>query len=191
MSTTASSSFNLKEHGLRVTEVHRNLPPSALYEHAIRYEKDASIAENGALVAYSGVKTGRSPKDKRVVKHPSSEKDVWWGPVNVPCDEHTFQINRQRALDYLNTCPRLYCFDGFAGWDPKYRLKVRVICSRPYHALFMHTMLIRPTRDELATFGAPDFVIYNAGAFPANRQTSGKSEERRVGKECRLRWTSY
>ena len=65
--------FNLKEHGVTVAEIHRNLPPRALYEHAIRYEKDASIAENGALVAYSGAKTGRSPKDKRVVKHPDSE----------------------------------------------------------------------------------------------------------------------
>ena len=54
--------FNLEQHQLTVGEVHRNLPPSSLYEHAIRYEKDASIAENGALVAYSGVKTGRSPE---------------------------------------------------------------------------------------------------------------------------------
>ena len=138
--------FNLEQHQLTVGDVHHNLPPSSLYEHAIRYEKDSSIAENGALVAYSGVKTGRSPKDKRVVKHPDSEKDVWWGPVNMPCDAQTFAINRQRALDYLNTRERLYCFDGFAGWDPKYRIKVRVICSRPYHALFMHTMLIRPTK---------------------------------------------
>ena len=153
-------SFDLSVHGLTVTQVQHNLPPSALYEHAIRFEKDASIAENGALVAYSGVKTGRSPKDKRVVKNSASENDIWWGPVNIPCDEHTFQINRQRALDYLNTRERLYCFDGFAGWDPKYRIKVRVICSRPYHALFMHTMLIRPTREELASFGTPDFVIY-------------------------------
>ena len=75
------------------------------------------------------------------------------GTINIPCDERTFQINRQRALDYLNTREQLYCFDGFAGWDPKYRIKVRVICSRPYHALFMHTMLIRPTREELTSFG--------------------------------------
>src|SRR5215470_7738988 len=167
------NAFDLKDQELTVAEVHRNLPVGALYEHAIRYEKDASIADNGALVAYSGAKTGRSPKDKRVVKHPDSEKDVWWGPVNIPFDEKTFAINRQRARDYLNTRERLYCFDGFAGWDPKYRIKVRVICSRPYHALFMHTMLIRPTRDEFANFGTPDFVIYNAGAFPANRLTSG------------------
>ena len=84
-----------------------------------------------------------------------------------------FEINRQRALDYLNTRQRLYCFDGYAGWDPKYRIKVRVICSRPYHALFMHTMLIRPAHEELAAFGKPDLTIYNAGAFPANRLTSG------------------
>ena len=167
------SRFNLQEHELTVAEVHRNLPPSALYEHSIRYEKNASIAENGALVAYSGAKTGRSPKDKRVVRHPSSEKDVWWGSVNIPLDPNAFAINRERARDYLNTRERLYCFDGFAGWDPKYRIKVRVICSRPYHALFMHTMLIRPTSAELAEYGKPDFVIYNAGAFPSNRLTTG------------------
>ncbi len=113
------------------------------------------------------------PKDKRIVKHPNSEADVWWGPVNIPLDELSFAINRERAHDYLNTRDRLYCFDGFAGWDPKYRIKVRVVCSRPYHALFMHTMLIRPTQQELADFGTPDFVICNAGAFPANRLTPG------------------
>ncbi len=165
--------FNLKDFDLTVAEVYRNLPPSALYEHAIRYDKDASIADNGALVAYSGAKTGRSPKDKRIVKNPQSENDVWWGAVNVAVDTRTFDVVRERAKDYLNICERLYCFDGFAGWDPNYRIKVRVICERPYHALFMHTMLIRPTREELASFGKPDFVIYNAGRFPANKYTAG------------------
>jgi phosphoenolpyruvate carboxykinase (ATP) len=168
-----SSPFNLQDHGLTVAEVHRNLPPSALYENAMRYEKDATIAENGALVAYSGAKTGRSPKDKRVVQHPGSEADIWWGPVNIAIQPLAFAINRERARDYLNICERLYCFDGYAGWDLKYRIKVRVICSRTYHALFMHTMLIRPNKQELAEFGQPDFVIYNAGAFPANSLTSG------------------
>jgi phosphoenolpyruvate carboxykinase (ATP) len=167
------STFDLKAHEITVTEVHRNLPPGALYEHAIRYEKDASIAANGALVAYSGAKTGRSPKDKRIVRDPASEKDIWWGLVNIPIDPATFAINRERARDYLNTRERLYCIDGFAGWDPKYRVKIRVICSRPYHALFMRTMLIRPAPEELDAFGAPEFTIYNAGEFPANRLTVG------------------
>jgi len=168
-----NTSFNLHDYDIIVAEVHRNLPASVLYEHAIRFEKEACIADNGALVAYSGSKTGRSPKDKRIVRNPNSEASVWWGQVNIPLDAASFAINRERARDYLNTCERVYCFDGFAGWDPKYRIKVRVICSRPYHALFIHTMLIRPTKQELDTFGAPDFVICNAGAFPSNRFTVG------------------
>jgi phosphoenolpyruvate carboxykinase (ATP) len=172
--------FSLQDHGLTVEDVRRNLPPSRLYEEAIRHERDARIADTGALVAYSGAKTGRSPKDKRVVRRPESENDVWWGNVNVPLEAQSFEINRERAKDYLNTCPRLYCFDGFAGWDPENRVKVRVVCSRPYHALFMHIMLIRPTRDELTSFGKPDYVVYNAGQFPANRHTPGMSSKTSV-----------
>src|SRR5580700_11027946 len=87
------SSFNLQQHEIAVEEIHRNLAPSALYEHAILYEKDAHIAENGALVAYSGVKTGRSPKDKRVVKEgasENSENDIWWvRPTPRPTPTHS------------------------------------------------------------------------------------------------------
>ncbi|MBX3438274.1 MAG: phosphoenolpyruvate carboxykinase (ATP), partial [Planctomycetaceae bacterium] len=131
----------------------------------------------GALIAYSGAKTGRSPADKRIVKHPQSEQDIWWGDINIPISQDVFEINLERATDYLNTRSRLFCIDGFAGWDPKYRLKVRVICARPYHALFMHNMLIRPTPQELADFGEPDCVIFNAGEFPANRRTTGMSSK--------------
>jgi phosphoenolpyruvate carboxykinase (ATP) len=172
--------FHLEGHGITVEDVRRNLPPSQLYEEAIRHDADSRIAESGALVAYSGAKTGRSPQDKRFVRHPKTEQEIWWGPVNVPLEPHIFEINRERAKDYLNTQARLYCFDGFAGWDPDYRVKVRVICSRPYHALFMHIMLIRPTRDELAAFGEPDYVIYNAGQFPANRFTAGMTSKTSV-----------
>ena len=167
-----ADSFDLRAHGITVTEIHRNLAVGALYEHAIRYEKKASIVESGALATYSGAKTGRSPKDKRVVKHPNSEAEVWWGAVNIPLEPQTFAINRERARDYLNSRERIYCVDGFAGWDPRYRFKVRVICSRPYHALFMRTMLVRPTKQELSEFGEPDVVIYNAGGFPANSLTA-------------------
>jgi phosphoenolpyruvate carboxykinase (ATP) len=165
--------YDLSKYGISVTNTIRNLNPARLYEEAIRHEPKTTISSTGALIAYSGAKTGRSPKDKRIVKHPTSEKDIWWGAVNLPIEEHYFQINRERAKDYLNTRDRLYVVDGFAGWDPIYRLKIRIICSRPYHALFMRNMLIRPTRDEMADFGEPDYVIYNAGSFPANRLTTG------------------
>ena len=188
--------FNLKQHGLSCRNVYRNLPPSRLYEEAIRHESGTTISDTGALIAYSGEKTGRSPKDKRVVKHPDSSDEIWWGPVNFPLDEATFFINRERATDYLNTRERLYCVDAFAGWDPDYRIRVRVICARPYHALFMHNMLIRPTDAELADFGDPEFVIFNAGGFPANRYTTGMTSRTSVDlslerKEVVLLGTEY
>jgi phosphoenolpyruvate carboxykinase (ATP) len=187
-------------------ELRRNAPPAQLYEDAIRNE-GAIISSSGALINFSGKKTGRSPKDKRIVFEETSKDHIWWGPVNIKMDERktlspsclpflisirpdTFEINRERAIDYLNTRDLVYVFDGFAGWDPKYRIKVRVVCARAYHALFMvsdfllrsssssthrskHNMLIRPTDEELKNFGEPDFTIYNAGQFPANRFTKG------------------
>lgn len=174
------SEFKLATLGINVPDVARNLPACTLYEEAIRREAGTSISHRGALIAYSGTKTGRSPSDKRVVRCPDTEQDVWWGDVNIPIDETSFDINRERAIDYLNTRDRLYVVDGFAGWNPKYRIKVRVICARPYHALFMRNMLIRPTREELAEFGEPGCVIFNAGAFPANSHTAGMTSKTSV-----------
>jgi phosphoenolpyruvate carboxykinase (ATP) len=171
--------FSLKSYDIHVADVRRNESPAHLYEDAVKFD-GAKISSTGALVSYSGEKTGRSPKDKRVVRHPDSEADIWWGSVNIPLEYASFRINRERARDYLNSKSRLYCFDGFAGWDADHRLRVRVICSRPYHALFMHTMLIRPTPEELDGFGTPDFVIYNAGQFPANRLTAGMTSKTSV-----------
>ncbi len=169
--------IDLSAYGIEAKTIIRNPAPSFLYMEAIRYEAGTSISHTGALIAYSGEKTGRSPKDKRVTQNAASKDIVWWGDVNIPIDEHTFEINRERAKDYLNTCERLYVIDAFAGWDPDEQIKVRVICSRPYHALFMHTMLIRPTKKQLADFGKPDFTIYNAGRFPANRLSDGMSSK--------------
>lgn len=83
-----------------------------------------------------------------------------------------WKINRERAVDYLNTRSRIYVIDGFAGWDESYRTNVRVVCARAYHALFMRNMLIRPSKEELEHFH-PNYTIYNAGSFPANRFTTG------------------
>src|SRR5262245_9755178 len=97
------STFDLKAHDIQVTSIGRNLPPAVLYEEALRYEPGASLTNVGALVAYSGEKTGRSPKDKRVVKQQPSGADIWWGNVNVALEPQSFNINRERARDYLNT----------------------------------------------------------------------------------------
>lgn len=168
-----SEPFDLRSHEITVADIGRNLPAARLYEDAIRFDRDARLAESGALVAYSGSKTGRSPQDKHIVRSAESERDIWWGPVNVPIEHRSFEINRRRAKDFLNTRDRLYCVDGYAGWDTHHRVKIRVICARPYHALFMANMMIRPGAGELEDFGTPDYVIYNAGQFPANPHTTG------------------
>ncbi len=165
--------FSLDNQGISVTEIYRNPSPAFLYEAALRFEKGSTISSTGALIAYSGKKTGRSPTDKRVVDDPEVRDDVWWGSVNIKLDTQSFVINRERAIDYLNTRDRLYVIDGYAGWDETHQLKIRVVCARAYHALFMHNMLIRPSAVQLETFGEPDYVIYNAGGFPANRHTAG------------------
>jgi phosphoenolpyruvate carboxykinase (ATP) len=174
------TAFNLQQYGITVEDVRRNLAPAALYAEAIREDPKCALADSGALIAYSGEKTGRSPNDKRVVRHPESEHEIWWGKVNIPIERSVFDINLERARDYLNTRKHLYCVDAYAGWDPQYRARIRVICSRPYHALFMHNMLIRPTGQELEEFADPHAVIYNAGEFPANRLTTGMTSKTSV-----------
>merc|ERR1719316_910178 len=161
-------------------EIFYNSPPGVLYEEALKNEPGSAIVSSGALAVKSGKKTGRSPLDKRVVEEDESVNDIWWGKVNVKLDYKSFLTNRERAIDYLNTRKRLYVVDGYGGWEEAYRVPVRVITSRAYHALFMQNMLVPPQDSELVEFekagsknGQKLFVIYNAGVFPANRQTSG------------------
>ncbi len=167
------SNFDLGQYGISVTRVLRNPSPARLYEEALRAEAGTAISSTGALIALSGEKTGRSPKDKRVVKHQEILDDVWWGEVNISLEDSVFALARKQAVDYLNSRGTLFVVDGYAGWDPRHRVKIRVICERAYHALFMRNMLIRPTAEDLAAFGKPDYVIYNAGRCPADAQLPG------------------
>lgn len=92
--------------------------------------------------------------------------------VNIKMSHEAFMINRERAIDYINTRDRVYVVDGYAGWDPKYRMRVRVLCCRAYHALFMRNMLVDLPEADKVGF-EPDLVIFNAGDFPANRYVDG------------------
>lgn len=159
-------SFDLKKYGIHAERIYRNAAVAKLYKLAVN-EAGYSMANNGAIIAYSGEKTGRSPKDKRVVEEETSKDNIWWGDVNMPIDENSFGLLKELAVNFFNTRKRMYVFDGFAAWHPEHRIKVRVICTRVYHALFMRNMLIRPTDEELASFGDPDWTIYNAGAMKA------------------------
>ncbi|XP_048603290.1 phosphoenolpyruvate carboxykinase (ATP) 2-like isoform X1 [Brassica napus] len=150
-----------------------NFMVAELYEQAIKYEKGSFVTSTGALATLSGAKTGRSPKDKRVVKDETTASELWWGKgsPNIEMDEQSFLVNRERAVDYLNSLDKVFVNDQYLNWDPENRIKVRIVSARAYHSLFMHNMCIRPTAEELENFGTPDFTIYNAGKFPCNRFT--------------------
>ncbi|KAG6382894.1 hypothetical protein SASPL_157386 [Salvia splendens] len=168
-----SPTISVSDSSLKFTHVLYNLSPAELYEQAIKYEKGSFISSSGAIATLSGAKTGRSPKDKRVVRDETTEHDLWWGKgsPNIEMDEQTFMVNRERAVDYLNSLDKVFVNDQFLNWDPQNRIKVRIVSARAYHSLFMHNMCIRPTAEELENFGTPDFTIYNAGQFPCNRYT--------------------
>jgi phosphoenolpyruvate carboxykinase (ATP) len=173
-----SSNQNLlKSFGITNPTILRNLSVPEYYECGVNFTpSDPNIPRNaisntGAFVAYSGAKTGRSPNAKRIVNDPIREKEICWGKVNMPIRQSSFELLDEIARNYLNSRKRLYVVDGYAGWDKSDRVKVRVVCTRSYHALFMTNMLIRPSPQELNEdfSGEVDYYIFNAGEFPANK----------------------
>jgi phosphoenolpyruvate carboxykinase (ATP) len=161
-----SGGGDLSVHGLNPSgDVIWSPTTSLLYEHAVQ-GADARIAEGGPLVVDTGKHTGRSPKDKFVVREPSSEDRIWWGG-NREIDDDSFQGLRDKVVEFLDRRPTLYVVDAFAGADPKHRIAVRVVTSRPYHALFSKTMFIDPTDDELRGF-TPDALVLHAPEVEAD-----------------------
>jgi len=134
-----------------------------------------TITDTGALSVSSGAKTGRVPKEKRIVYDETTKDTIWWGDVNIPQEPIGYERNKTRAIDCINTAARIFVIDGYAGWDPKYRKRARIICTRPYHAIFMKQMLMRDTesrlQDQFST--GPDFTVINAGEYPSDPLTEG------------------
>lgn len=152
-------------HKIGLTEVDgiiRNLPMENIVEDII-LQKEGKMGMNGAVMVDTGRYTGRSPKDKYFVDEESSNKNLWWGPVNPKLDEYIFDELYSKVVDYYNhgDDSNTYIFDGFAGADPKYRMNVRMIAKKAWQTHFAHNMFIRPEAGELDGF-EPDFTIINA-----------------------------
>lgn len=137
-----------------VTTLHRNLSITELVEHAIRH--GGVLASNGALVADTGKYRGRTPKDKHTVREPGSEANIWWDN-NTPMEPEVFARLLDKANQYIEG-KTLYQVDTYGGADPEHRIKARFLVERPYHAMFIKQLLIRPTQEELATYD-PDWTI--------------------------------
>lgn len=164
--------------------LYHNLSAAHLVEHAV-LNGEAQLASNGALIARTGQYTGRSPKDKFVVRHPEFEADIDWGAVNQPMAPEVFERLLLRVSAYLAHRP-LYVQDCFAGADPRYRIGVRVITEMAWHNLFAKQLFIRPSREELAHF-RPSFVVLHAPNFKTDPEIDGTRSEVVIALDFRRR----
>jgi phosphoenolpyruvate carboxykinase (ATP) len=167
---------SLEKLGVRnVNTVWWNLNTPALYEHALQ-RHEALLAQQGPLVVRTGQYTGRSPKDKYVVREPSSEGQIWWGDVNPPFEEERYRSLRSRLAAYLQG-KDLYIEDCYVGADPGTQLPIRVITESAWHKLFARNMFL-PERDpaKLAAH-VPKFHIIHAPGFNADPELDGTRSE--------------
>jgi phosphoenolpyruvate carboxykinase (ATP) len=142
---------------------------------AIRRD-EGLVGHLGPLVVSTGKYTGRSAEDKFIVEEPSTSDDIWWGPVNKPFTPEDFETVRYGLRSYFQN-REVFVQDCYAGWDPQYRIKVRVATETAWHSLFARTMFIRELdRDLLASF-EPDWTVIHAPGFQADPHVEGTRSE--------------
>ncbi len=124
----------------RAPGIHHNLSSPVLYEHAVR-NHEGKLLQGGTFAVMSGTRTGRSPKDKFLIKTPNISEHVWWGQHNQPLDDAAYQRLKQRVTDYL-AAREVYVQDCYVSQDPDHRRNVRVITEQAYHSLFARTMFV-------------------------------------------------
>ena len=165
------ANLDLSKYGITgVTEILHNPSYDVLFAEETKpslegFEK-GQVTELGAVHVMTGVYTGRSPKDKFFVKNEASEDSVWWTSEeykndNKPCTEEAWADLKAKAVKQLSG-KRLFVVDTFCGANEATRMKVRFIMEVAWQAHFVTNMFIRPTAEELANYGEPDFVCFNA-----------------------------
>ena len=131
-------------------------PANEGFEHGI-------LTINGAISVDTGVFTGRSPKDRYIVKDSVSDENVWWdGNINKPVNVEVWNHCKSLTMSQLSSAKKLYIVDAYCGTNEDTRMKIRAICEVAWQAHFVTNMFIRPSHYELTNFGEPDFVIFNA-----------------------------
>ncbi|MBT9188213.1 MULTISPECIES: phosphoenolpyruvate carboxykinase (ATP) [Zobellia] len=163
-------SISLKSYGITHDNLHYQLSPSEL--EAITLErKMGKKASSGALAVNTGEFTGRSPKDRFIVKDAITEEKVWWGDINIPFEPSKFDALYDKVIAYLNE-KELFVRDCYACADHNYRMDIRVINEYPWSNQFAYNMFIRPTEEELKNF-EPEWTVVNAPGFMANAEVDG------------------
>jgi phosphoenolpyruvate carboxykinase (ATP) len=168
--------FTLVDQGLHTNAaLHWNLLTPSLVEEAIR-RNEGVLAADGPLVVETGKHTGRSAKDKYIVKDAETAETVWWGKTNVPMDPAHFAALKEDFLAEIAGRGDLFVADLFGGSQPEHRVNVRVINELAWHNLFIRTLLVRPSDAELASF-VPEYTIIDLPSFRADPARHGCRSE--------------
>ncbi|WP_240343868.1 phosphoenolpyruvate carboxykinase (ATP) [Paenibacillus sp. SYP-B3998] len=167
-------SMKLEVEQTRGSAVHYNLSVAQLMSMSIQ-RKEGTLASSGALQVNTGKYTGRSPKDKFIVRESSVIDDIDWGQVNQPISEQQFERLYEKAQSYMKQ-KELFVFDGFAGADPAYRLPIRVVNEYAWHNLFAHQLFVRPTNEELLAHKA-EFTVIALPGLKADPTVDGTKSE--------------
>jgi phosphoenolpyruvate carboxykinase (ATP) len=176
----AARKATLEQLGLvRHGTVHENLPPARLIEAAVR-RREGVLAGNGALVARTGKRTGRSPGDRFIIEDDVTRDKVDWGTVNKPFSTEAFEVLLGKATNYLGALEEFYVIDAYAGADPRYRLNVQVVAEHAWHALFARQLFRRPSREELEDF-EPEWTVISVPGFLSEPEEDGTESETFVG----------
>ena len=149
----------LGQMGIQPSAVHCNLSQSKWKEQELE-RNEGRLSDNGTIIVNTGIYTGRSPKDRFIVKNKSNENLVDWGEINQPLSEEAFDELEAAVKKEMNA-KELFVFDGFAGADKRYQLPLRVVTLKSWQGHFSHNMFIRPNDKELKEFN-PEFTILNA-----------------------------
>ena len=165
-----NKSNDLQAKNIKVDTAYWNLDPAELVEHAVKNEQGV-LAENGALVADTGEFTGRSPKDRFIVKDEITADSVNWGDVNIAFDEAKFEYLYNKVLNYIED-KTVYVRDAVACANPEHQLNIRVITEFPWQNLFVHNLFLRPERSELPSF-QPEWHVISIPSFLADPEVDG------------------
>ena len=161
---------SLEELGIKNANEHWNLSPEKLADIAIE-KGQAKRTSTGAININTGEFTGRSPKDRFIVKDDITENAVWWGNINIPFDPEKFDKLYDKVVDYLSG-KDVYVRDAYACADPKYRTNVRVVNEYAWSNMFVYNMFLRPSEEELENI-TPEWTVVNAPGFKADPEVDG------------------
>lgn len=168
----ASQKPSLASYGFKndSSNIHYQLDPKDLQQIAVKKENGIET-DNGVLVVNTGEFTGRSPKDRFIVKDKITEEKIWWGDINIPFTPEKFDALYDKVVSYLSD-KEIYVRDSYACAADDYRLNIRVVNEYAWGNMFAYNMFLRPEEDELANF-EEDWLIVNAPEFKADPKVDG------------------